>query len=78
MTQTKWGRKDWFQLTTLGHTPSSKEVRKGTQAGIDAEAMEERYFLACSSWQAQFAFLYYPGPPGVTAPTVAGLSHINH
>jgi hypothetical protein len=40
---------------------SPKEVRTGTQAGqeagVDAEAMEGCYLLACFSWLDQLAFL---------------------
>jgi hypothetical protein len=35
----------------------TKEVRTGTQAGQEAEAMEECFLLACFPWLAQPDFL---------------------
>ena len=61
--QSNLGKKmfPWFMLPY--HCSSLKEVRTGTkwgrnlEAGVDAEAMEGCYLLACSSWLAQTAFL---------------------
>jgi hypothetical protein len=52
---------------------SSKEVRAGShsrnlEAGADTEAMEGKLITGLSSWLAQPAFLYHPGP-GVAPPT---------
>ena len=51
-----------------GHTPSSREIRIGTQgqnpaSETDGEAMLECYILSCSSWLTQPASLYRIRPP---------------
>jgi hypothetical protein len=61
MTKKQLGKKGFIQLTLPYCCSSPKEVRTGTQAGqeagVDAEAMEGCYFLACLLWLAQLAFL---------------------
>jgi hypothetical protein len=52
-----------YLIYTSNHCSSLKEVRTGTQAGLEPgrrtyiEAMEQCCFLACFPWLAQPAFL---------------------
>ena len=63
------GRAGLVVLTVPHHYSSLKEVRTGThtgpnsEAGAEAENMEECVLLLRSSWLAQPAFLQNPGPP---------------
>lgn len=56
------GKKGYFVYTSTCYSPLSNYVRAGTEGGnhkavTNAEAMEEGYFLACSSCLAQPALL---------------------
>lgn len=57
----------------LAHTSTSKQSPWEVGAETEAEVMEDRHLLACSSWLAQPASLFLPGvaPP----PAARALSH---
>jgi hypothetical protein len=61
MTKKQLGRKGFLQLTFSTLLLIIKGCRTGTQAGqeagVDAEAMEGCYWLACFPWLAQPALL---------------------
>ena len=68
MTKKQLGRKGFIWLPFPDHSPSLKEVRIGTQtglepmAGADAEFVEGCCLLAFFTWLAQPSFLKNPGP----------------
>jgi len=80
--QSNLRRKGLTGLTLPHCSPSLKEIRTRTQTGqkeevgTDAEVLEECCLLACSSTQAQPAFLQTP-VQGMATPTWAGHSPIN-
>lgn len=54
MTNSNLGKERFTWLTYPHHSPSVREVRSGTwKQKTEAEAMEESFYLACSSWLAQ-------------------------
>jgi hypothetical protein len=79
MTKRNLKREGLFGLSvqiTANHEGKSEQELK---AGTEAEIMEWCCLLACSSWLAQLAFLYHPGPPAQEwqLPQWGGSSHIN-
>lgn len=39
---------DYFRIQLQGHSPSLREVRRGTEAGAEVETLEGHCLLACS------------------------------
>lgn len=62
--------KGFFWRTLPGHSSTLKEVRAGTQAGAEAETMEDAAFWLRLS---QLAFLYNPGLHAKDGATQRGL-----